>query len=70
MMKLNRLASKAKQTIDKRGGMENFKGDMKELKEVAKGEGSLKEKAKAAGQALKEPGAKEEPAAEETAPSE
>jgi hypothetical protein len=30
-MKLNRLASKAKQTIDKRGGMDNFKGDMKEL---------------------------------------
>ena len=61
-MKLNKLVSKAKQTIDQRGGMDNLKADAQELKEVAKGEGSLKDKAKAAAKALKEPGA---PAAEE-----
>ena len=56
-MKLNKLVSKAKQTIDSRGGMDNLKADAQELKEVAKGEGSLKDKAKAAAKALKEPGA-------------
>ena len=61
-MKLNKLVDKAKKTIDQRGGMENLKADAQELKEVAKGEGSLKDKAKAAAKALKEPGA---PGAEE-----
>ncbi|HEX8752541.1 MAG TPA: hypothetical protein VF731_03915 [Solirubrobacterales bacterium] len=55
-MKLNKLVDKAKQTIEKRGGMENLKADAQELKEAAKGEGSLKDKAKAAAKALKEPG--------------
>lgn len=56
-MKLNKLVEKAKKTIDDRGGMDSLKADAQELKEVAKGEGSLKDKAKAAAKAIKEPGA-------------
>ena len=57
-MNFKKLAAKAKDTIDKRGGVESLKADAEELKKVAKGEGSLKDKAKRAAQALKEPGAK------------
>ena len=59
-MKLGKLAGKAKDMVDKRGGTESLKGDAQELKEIAGGKGSLKEKAKAAGQALKKPGAEEQ----------
>lgn len=57
-MNLKKLADKAKKTIDERGGMESLKADAEELKKVAKGEGTLKDKAKRAAQAIKEPGAK------------
>lgn len=57
-MDFKKLANKAKDTIDKRGGMDSLKADAEELKKVAKGKGSLGDKAKAAAQALKEPGAK------------
>jgi hypothetical protein len=57
-MNLKKLAAKAKKTIDERGGVESLKADAEELKEVAKGEGSLKDKARRAAQAVKEPGAK------------
>jgi hypothetical protein len=57
-MNFRKLADKAKKTIDERGGVESLKADAEELKKVAKGEGSLKDKAKRAAQALKEPGAK------------
>jgi hypothetical protein len=60
-MRVNKLVDKAKKTIDERGGMDSLKADAQELKEVAKGKGSLKDKAKAAAKAIKEPGA---PAAE------
>jgi hypothetical protein len=55
---LRKLATKAKDTIDKRGGVESLKADAEELKKVAKVEGSLKDKAKQAAAAIKEPGAK------------
>jgi hypothetical protein len=55
---LKKLAAKAKQTIDDRGGVESLKADAEELKKVAKGKGSLKDKAKQAAKAIKEPGAK------------
>lgn len=58
MVNFKKLADKAKDTIDKRGGMDSLKADAEELKKVAKGEGSLKDKAKQAAAALKEPGAK------------
>ena len=57
-MNFKKLAAKAKKTIDDRGGVESLKADAEELKKVAKGEGSLKDKAKQAAKAMKEPGAK------------
>lgn len=57
-MDFKKIAAKAKKTIDDRGGMDSLKADAEELKKVAKGQGSLKDKAKQAAQALKEPGAK------------
>lgn len=60
-MRLGRLARKAKETVDKRGGSDSLKEDAAELREVAKGKGSLKDKAKAAGKAIKEPGAADQP---------
>jgi hypothetical protein len=61
-MDFKKLADKAKETIDKRGGVDSLKADAEELKKVAKGEGSLTDKAKAAAAALKEPGTGKEPA--------
>jgi hypothetical protein len=57
-MDFKKLADKAKKTIDERGGVESLKADAEELKKVAKGKGSLSDKAKQAAKALKEPGAK------------
>ena len=54
---LKRMADQAKKVIDKRGGTGALKDDADELKEIAKGEGSLKEKAKSAARAIKDPGA-------------
>jgi hypothetical protein len=55
-MDFKKLADKAKKTIDDRGGVESLKADAEELKKVAKGKGSLADKAKAAAKAIKEPG--------------
>lgn len=55
-MDFKKLADKAKRTIDERGGVESLKTDAEELKRVAKGKGSLTDKAKAAAAAIKEPG--------------
>jgi hypothetical protein len=55
-MDFKKLANKAKETIDKRGGVESLKADAEELKKVAQGKGSLSDKAKAAAKAIKEPG--------------
>jgi hypothetical protein len=58
-MDLKRIASSAKGLFEKRGGADSLKEDAAELKDVARGEGSLADKAKAAAEALKEPGADE-----------
>ena len=63
-MKLGKIGAKAKEMVDKRGGTDALKQDAQELKQIAGRKGSLKEKAKAAGEALKKPGAEEKPAAE------
>lgn len=55
-MKFNKLADKAKQAIERRGGMDALKEDLQEVKEAATGRGSLKDKARAAADALKTPG--------------
>jgi len=56
MVNFRRLTDQAKKIVDKRGGTDSLKEDAEELKDIAKGEGSLKDKAKAAGQAIKDPG--------------
>jgi hypothetical protein len=58
MVNLRRLSDRAKKVVDKRGGMDSLKEDAAELRDIAKGKGSLKDKAKAAGTAVKDPGAK------------
>ncbi len=67
-MDLKRLSSKAKELVDKRGGSESVKEDADELRGIAKGGGSLADKAKAAAAAIKEPGA-ETPDAPEATPA-
>lgn len=56
-MNLGKLASQAKQLIQKRGGMESLAEDAKELKSIATKDESLVDKAKDAASALKDPGA-------------
>jgi hypothetical protein len=58
MAGLSSLTEKAKALFNKRGGMEAAKEDAQELKDIAAGQGSMSDKAKAAVDALKEPGAK------------
>src|ERR687893_216552 len=57
-MNLKSLQRKAKQLIDRRGGTDSLKADAEELKDIAKGPGSVTDKAKRAGDALRDPGAK------------
>ncbi len=56
-MDLSKLTDQAKKMIDDRGGMDALKEDAMELKDIATGEGSLTDKAKAAVEAVKDPGA-------------
>jgi hypothetical protein len=56
-MDLRRLSARAKDLVEKRGGSESLKQDAEQLKEIAKGKGTLSDKAKAAAAALKDPGA-------------
>jgi hypothetical protein len=57
MVNFRRLADQAKKIVDKRGGTDALKEDAEELKDIASGKGSMKNKAKAAGEAIKDPGA-------------
>jgi hypothetical protein len=61
-MDLKRLGQQAKSLIDKRGGSESVKEDADELKGIAKGPGSVADKAKAAVEAIKDPGADDDAA--------
>ncbi len=56
-MDLKKLFNKAKKTVDDRGGVESLKADAQELKDIASGKGSVKDKAKGAAAAIKDPGA-------------
>jgi hypothetical protein len=69
-MDFKRLSERAKRLIDKRGGSESLKQDANELRDIARGEGSLSDKAKAAADAIKEPGAKGPDAPPPAAPPE
>jgi hypothetical protein len=65
MVNFKKLSDQAKNLVEKRGGMDSLKEDAAELKDIAKGKGSLSDKAKAAAAALKDPGEKgEQPKAE------
>jgi hypothetical protein len=55
-MDLKRLAGKAKDLVEKRGGTEALKEDAAELKRIASGPGKATDKAKAAFEAVKDPG--------------
>jgi hypothetical protein len=67
-MDFKRLSQQAKRLIDKRGGSKSLKEDADELRDIARGQGSLSDKAKAAADAIKEPGAKEPDAKQPDAP--
>lgn len=53
---LSTLATKAKEVVEKRGGTDSLKQDAAQLRSIAKGPGSITDKAKAAAEALKRPG--------------
>lgn len=61
-----KLAIQAKKTIDARGGTESLKEDAQELRNIARGQGSAKDKLKAAAQAIKTPGGTETPGSTQT----
>jgi hypothetical protein len=67
-MDFKRLSQQAKRLIDKRGGSKSLKEDADELRDIARGQGSVSDKAKAAADAIKEPGAKEPDAPPPAAP--
>ncbi len=61
MVDFKRLSDRAKDLVEKRGGPDGLKQDAAQLREIAKGQGSMADKAKAAAAALKESGV-EDPA--------
>jgi hypothetical protein len=65
-MDYKKLAAQAKNAFDKRGGTEGLKEDLGRLREIAKGGGTLPDKAKAVAQALKQPAATATETTEET----
>ncbi|HEX2071435.1 MAG TPA: hypothetical protein VHF90_07290 [Thermoleophilaceae bacterium] len=54
-MRWSRLAQTAKKTLDSRGGTDGLKRDAEQLREIARGQGSAKDKARRAAEALKQP---------------
>jgi hypothetical protein len=56
-MDFGKLAKKAEGVFKKRGGADALKEDVGELKDIASRKGSLGDKAKAAAEAVKDPGA-------------
>ena len=70
MVDFKKLAQSASDLINKRGGMKSVQEDANELVDIAKGDGSLSDKAKRGAEALKEPGASRETPAEPGGPRE
>jgi hypothetical protein len=67
-MDLKSMFNKGKKIVDERGGVESLKEDAQELEGIAKGKGSLADKAKEAADAVKEPGSNQ-PDAQERHPN-
>ena len=55
-MDLGKLTEEAKELVEERGGVDSLKEDALELKDIVGGEGSIVDKAKAAAEAIKDPG--------------
>jgi hypothetical protein len=53
-MRLSRVTQMAKKTLDSRGGTDGLKRDAEQLREIARGPGSAKDKARRAADALKQ----------------
>jgi len=77
-MDFKKLFDKGKKVVDDRGGVDSLKEDAQELAGIAKGKGSISDKAKEAAAAVKEPGKNDpvgqerqsdEPAAQERHPN-
>jgi hypothetical protein len=60
-MDFEKLANKAKEYVDEHGGKEELEQEAEKLKDVARGEGSLADKAKAAGEIAKDYNADKSP---------
>ena len=60
MVDWKKLADKASAVVQKRGGTRSLEEDAGELADIAKGGGTLADKAKEAAKAMKEPGAHEQ----------
>ena len=58
-MNLKGLFNKGKKIVDERGGVESLKANAQEVAKIAKGKGSLSDKAKEAAAAIKDPGTNE-----------
>ena len=58
-MDLKGLFNKGKKIVDDRGGVQSLKADAQEVAKIAKGKGSLSDKAKEAAAAIKDPGSNE-----------
>ncbi len=56
-MNLNKIFRRAKKVVDDRGGTDALKKDAQEVASAAQGKGSVADKAKAAADAVKDPGA-------------
>jgi hypothetical protein len=54
---IGKITDEAKKIVDERGGVDALKEDAGELKDIVEGEGSTTDKAKAAVEAIKDPGA-------------
>jgi hypothetical protein len=63
MFNWKRLTDKAGAVVQKRGGPQSVEEDASELVDIAKGDGTLSDKAKLAAKALKEPGAHQQASA-------
>jgi hypothetical protein len=55
-MDFKKLTQRARRVIDDRGGTDALKQDAQELRDIARGQGTAKDKAKRAADALKRPG--------------
>ena len=56
MVDFKRITDRAKDLVEKRGGTDSLKEDAAQLRDIAKGPGTFKDKAKAAVDAIKDPG--------------